>query len=60
MSKPLPEWCPRVDPNARWSERCGPLTMLDDSKRHRCQMKVGHVPRDAHVCWCHRDWKEKK
>jgi hypothetical protein len=60
MGKPLPEWCPSVDFNAPWSERCGIEKILDElrsqeGRRHRCYLKVGHDGR--HVCRCGREWK---
>ena len=56
-SRPLPEWCPRVELNAPGAARCGAITRLDDGERHRCYLKVGHTL--THVCWCGRDWKGK-
>jgi hypothetical protein len=47
MSKPLPEWCPRVDFNPPRLERCGVPTILNEivgqygERRHHCYLKVG-------------------
>ena len=54
MSKPPPEWCPRVDFNPPRLERCGVPTILNEivgqygERRHRCYLKVGHDR--VHVC----------
>jgi ribosomal protein S27AE len=53
----MTQWCPKVDPNEPWSERCGVQhTMADDGKRHRCHLMAGHT--DKHACRCgYVEWK---
>ena len=53
----LAQWCPHVDLNAPWSERCGAHTRLGDGKGHRCYLKVDHPL--THVCSCGRDLEEE-
>jgi len=40
--KPMPNWCPEVNPDEAWTARCMKEKIAADGKRHRCQKKVGH------------------
>ena len=49
--KPMPNWCPQVNPDEAWTARCVKEKIAADAKRHRCQKKVGHDD-NVHTCKC--------
>jgi hypothetical protein len=55
--KPMPNWCPQVNPDEAWTARCVKEKIADDAKRHRCQKKVGHDD-NVHTCKCGLEWKQ--
>jgi len=55
--KPMPNWCPQVNPGEAWTARCVKEKIAADGKRHRCQKKVGHDD-NVHTCKCGLEWKQ--
>jgi hypothetical protein len=55
--KPMPNWCPQVNPDEAWTARCVKEKIAADGKRHRCQKKVGHDD-NVHTCKCGLEWKQ--
>ena len=55
--KPMPNWCPQMNPDEPWTERCVKEKIAADGKRHRCQKRVGHDD-NVHACKCSLEWKQ--